>query len=251
MTISPKCCAALLLAFLALTLMGCKPETPPQRTLQTGALVSPRATATQPASPLPTPIATLGPTFTPYPTPWPRDFTPSPQPTLSPTPEGIPYMITDTVNHFSVTLPPGWYAYTPDAHAIAGGTDIANYDISHIERRPANGLIVQISGGPLPSGQTFVQWLANYRAQETSTDNGAFGVTLSTPQPYKLGHYDAVAYTATGQGESVLVLVVPSGDGWFVTIGLSPYDASNPPPPSLTEALSMLSTIQISSQPLR
>ncbi len=213
----------------------------------------PQPIATSPISPLPTPIVTGGPTPTPYPTPRPPDFTPEPISTSTlPTPGPLigPQTLYDPVSHFSLTLSPGWYASVPDSH-FASVTDIANYNF-YTTRRPLDGISIQIQAGPLPSDQSFEQWLADFRVRETSPESGAFGVTLTEPQPHQLGRYEGVTYVATGQeGESVLVLHIPSGDGWIAVISLSPYDASNPPPPALSEALSMLATIQISSQPLR
>src|SRR3974377_1498060 len=116
MAISSKCFSALLLGFLALTLMGCKPETPPQRTSQTGALVSPRATATPPTSPLPTPLVTSGPSFTP-----------SPGPQLTPILLIGPQLLDDPISHFSLMLSPGWHSSVPDSH-FASVTNVANYN---------------------------------------------------------------------------------------------------------------------------
>jgi hypothetical protein len=151
-------------------------------------------------------------------------------------------------NHFSVTLLPGWYGTPPDPKAIGGATDIVNYDLCHIEYRPPNGLEVQISGSSLPADQSFEQWLSNDRSQATSPTNGAFGVTLTAPEPYKLGKYTGVSYVATSQaGESALVIVIQPVDGWVLGIGVSPYDkVSNPPLPAFSDALAMLNTITIS-----
>lgn len=243
--------ASLLLAAIAIltVLASCQPEglvfDP-----QSGQWISPLPTPTSPTSPLPTPTVASGPTPTPYPTPWPPDFTP--EPIVLPTPGPLigPQTLYDPISHFSLTLAPGWYASVPDSH-FASVTDIANYNF-YTESRPLNGISIQIQAGPLPPSQSFEQWLADFRVRETSPESGAFGVTLTAPQPYKLGPYEGVAYVATGQkGESVLVLLMQSGDGWVAVISLSPYDASNPPSPALSEALSMLSTIQISSHPLR
>ena len=240
MAISPKGFSALLFAFLAsLTLMGCKPETPPQRSSQTGAFVSPRATATPPTSPLPTPLVTSGPSFTP-----------SPAPQLTPILLIGPQLLDDPISHFSLMLSPGWHSSVPDSH-FASVTTVANYNF-HAGSRPTDGISIQIQAGPLPASQSFEQWSANFRAGETSPENGAFGVTLTTPQPYKLGQYEGIEYIATGQeGENVLVLLIPSGDGWVAVISISPADASDPPSPAFSEALTMLSTIQISSKPLQ
>jgi hypothetical protein len=237
--------AAYVVTLLFLTLLfavGCKPETPPNRAVQTGALVSPGMTATRPPSPLPTPVVTSGPTFTPYPTPWPPDFTPSPEPTPSPTPEGMPYLITDTVNHFSMTVLPGWYASIPDAMAVGGVTSISNYD-QHLVDEPAPGSVrIHISIGTLKPGQSFEQWLADWRVIETSPENGAFGVTLTEPQPLTLGLYQGVSFIGNAPNNAgILEIDLVTNDKRVAVIGVSPADS-----PFLSEVLLMLSTIKIS-----
>ncbi len=224
-------------------LAGCQPEglvfDP-----QTGQWVSPLPTTTPPTSPLPTPTVTSGPTPTPYPTPWPPDFTPSPTPTPTTTPEGTPVVIYDPVNHFSLRLLPGWYATMPDTNAIGGATQITNYDINNT--LPPGGLFIQISSGSLKPGQSFAQWLSEWRALETSPESGAFGVTLTEPQPYTLGRYEGVTFIKNSlSGAHVLEIDLLSGDGRVVVIGLTPADSS-----ALPEALLMLSTLEISPQPL-
>ncbi len=244
MLLSSKWLRALLFVFMVLVaLIACKPEDIPAAEPKTGMLVSPTST-TMPTliSPLPTPVLT----------PWPPDSTPSPDPALSPTPGSLlgPQTLYDSVSHFSLTLYSGWYASAPDPH-VANVIDIANYNF-YTTSRPLDGISIQVQAGPLPSDKSFEQWLADYRVRETSPDNGAFGVVLTDPQPYQLGRYEGVSYIATGQeGERVLVIHILSGDGWIAVISLNPYDASNPPSTVLSDALSMLATIQISSQPLR
>ena len=238
--------ALLLLAAIAIltVLASCQPEglvfDP-----QSGRWVSPLTTTTL-TSPLPTPTMTSGPTPTPYPTPWPPDFTPSPTSTPSPTPEGIPAIIYDPLNRFSVTLLPGWYAYTPDANAVAGVTTISNYDKRLIDDPPPGSLSIQISIGQLEPGQSFEQWLSNWRLIETSPEYGAFGVTLTEPRPYTLGRYDGVTFIGNAPNSpSVLEIDLLTSDGRVAVIGLSPADS-----PILTEALQMLSTIEISPKSL-
>jgi len=250
---SKKFIAAMLFVFLVfLPLVGCKPEGDRALDPKTGALVSPVQTP-PPAAAVVSPIQTPLPLITPMPitptrVPWPV----TPESTALPTPGPLvgPELLYSPISHFSLTLSSGWYATIPDTR-FASVIDIANYNF-YIERRPPHGISIQIQAGPLPSDRSFEQWLADFRVRETSSENGAFGVTLTAPQPYQLGRYEGVTYVATGQeGESVLVLHILSGDGWIAVISLAPYDTSNSPAPAFTEALSMLSTIQISSQPLQ
>jgi len=247
-----KVTALLLVGLAVVIVVSCKPEGNRVLNPKTGALVSPVQTPPPAATALVSPIQTPLPSVTPVavtPTRSPGPVTP--ESTALPTPGPLvgPGTLYSPITHFSLTLSSGWYATIPDTRS-ASVIDIANYNF-YIERRPPNGISIQIQAGPLPTGQSFEQWLADYRVRETSPDNGAFGVTLTAPQAYKLGRYEGVTYVATGQGESVLVLAIPSGDGWIAVISLSPYDASNSPSSAFTEALFMLSTIQISSQPLR
>jgi hypothetical protein len=248
MAISPKGFSALLFAFLAsLTLMGCKPETPPQRTSQTGALVSPRATATPPSSPLPTPVVTSGPSLTPYPTPWPPDFTPSRMPTPTPTPAGVSYIITDTVNHFSATVLPGWYASIPDAMAVGGVTSISNYNQRLVDEPPPGSVRIDITVSELDAGQSFEQWLSNQRALETNPDLGGGGITLTEPQPYTLSRYTGVTYIGhdSFSNDAVVIIYLLTSDRRIVGIGVRPVGAL-----ALSDVLSMLSTLEVSPQPL-
>ena len=157
-----------------------------------------------------------------------------------------PQAIYDPLNRFSVKLLPGWYAYAPDAKAIAGVTTISNYDMNLIDSRPPNGLSIQISVGQLGVEQTFEQWLSNWRALETSPENGAFGVTLTEPKPFMLGRYQGVSFIGKVlNGPDTLEIDVVTGDNRVAVIGVSPADS-----PLITKVLSMLSTIEISPKSL-
>ncbi|HET7088071.1 MAG TPA: hypothetical protein VFL17_05430 [Anaerolineae bacterium] len=239
--------ASLLLAAIAIltVLASCQPAglvfDP-----QSGRWVSPLPTPASPTSPLPTPIVTSGPTPMPPRTPWPPDFTPSPTLTPSPTPEGIPAIIYDPLNRFSITLLPGWYAYTPDAKAIVGVTTISNYDKRLVDEPPPGSVRIQISIGELKPEQSFEQWLTDWRVIETSPEYGAFGVTLTEPQPFTLGRYQGVSFIGNAlNSASVLEIDLVTSDKRVAVIGVSPADS-----PLLSEVLSMLSTIDISPKSL-
>ena len=200
---------------------------------QTGQWVSPLPTAALPTLPLPS--ATLP--ISPLPTP---TATSEPTATSTPLPDGLIY---DPVNRFSVKLLPGWYANTPDANAIIGVTTISNYDMDRIDNRPPGGVSIHISVGQLDAEQSFEQWLSDRRARETSPEYGAGGVTLTEPQPYTLGRYTGVTYTALDSfsNEGVMIIYLLTSDRRIVGIGLRPADS-----PVLLDALSMLSTVDVS-----
>lgn len=155
-----------------------------------------------------------------------------------------PQLISDPVSRFSLILAPGWYSTVPDTN-FASVTSIANYNF-YTEPRPPHGISIQVQAGPLPSGKSFEQWLAEYRVEQTSPENGAYGVTLTPTQPYTLGQYVGVSYIATAPDISVLVIAVPSGDRRVAVISLTPYDVASLPSPAVSEALTMLSTINLS-----
>jgi hypothetical protein len=236
---SPHAKFAVMLMFLTLVLtVSCKPETPPARAPQAGAQVSPVNT--------PLPVIAIRPTsVSPLPTPLPRVITPpAPQPT--PGPVVGPRSVYDPLNRFSITLLPGWYAYTPDAKAIAGVTTISNYDMNLVDNRPPSGLSIQISIGQLSADQTFEQWLSYWRALETSPENGSFGVTLTEPESLMLGRYKGVRFVgkSLNSGDTLEIDLV-TNDNRVAVIGVSPADS-----PLLSEVLSMLSTIEISPKSL-
>jgi hypothetical protein len=241
MAVSPKCNKPLVLfVFLVLALaVGCKPTGERVLDPQTGALVSPVRTPL----PLPTHAATLiSPLPTPFSTPWPPDFTPSPTPPPSPTPAGVPYIITDPVNHFTMTVLPGWYAITPDANAVGGITSITSYDMRLVDNPPPSSKSIHITISQLDAGQSFEQWLSNQRARETSPDYGALGVILTEPQPYMLGEYIGVTYTAidSSSKEGVTIIYMLARDRRIVGIGVRPISAL-----ALSEVKSMLSTLDV------
>ncbi len=173
-------------------------------------------------------------------TPWPPDFTPSPTITPTATSEGVPYVITDPLNRISLTVFPGWYSRTPSAVAVAGVTRLANYDVYHVDPRPPGGLDIQISAGPLDPGQTFEQWVTEWRAHITSPEFNPYNVTLTEPQPYTLGTYQGVSFIGTGDSGVGTLEIDLHHEGWVVVIGLSPADS-----PVLPEALAMLATLTI------
>ena len=234
MKFSSKLFGLVVLLFIGMILMSCKPETPPAAAPQTGTLVSPPGT--------PLPVVTSAPTsVSPLPTPPPWAITPEPAATA--TPPADPLVIYDPVNRFRLRILPGWYVITPDPKAIVAVTSISNYDIVHTDDRPPDGLSIQISIGQLGAEQSFEQWLSDRRALETSPENGSSGVTLTESQPYTLGRYKGVTYTAHDPASSkdVMIVYLLTDDRRIVGIGLSPANV-----PALSEGLSILSTIEVS-----
>lgn len=166
----------------------------------------------------------------------------APPPIPTPGPLIGPQTINDPLNHFSLQLLPGWYASTPDSNAVVGVTTISNYDMYRIDNRPPGGMSIHISIGQLDTDQSFDQWLSERRALETSPEYGASGVTLTEPQPYVVGRYEGVTYTAYDpSGEGTMVIYLLTNDRRIVGIDLRPVGA-----PALPEALSMLSALEIS-----
>jgi hypothetical protein len=168
---------------------------------------------------------------------------PSPQPTPSPTPEGIPYLITDPVNHFSLILLPGWHAH------VGGTTVIFNYDDENFGGEgnfPPGGLKIQFGVGDLEPKQSFEQWLAKWIASSIAPPPGSSSpsLTATEPRPYTLGKYRGVTYFIDADPR-IMEIVFPLTDGRIMVIGLMPAGSL-----ALPEALSILSTLDISSEPL-
>lgn len=233
---SSKWFTALLLMIVSLlVLIGCKPTDNLVLDPKTGALVSPIST------PLPA-VAILPTSVSPLPTPPPWASTP---PVPTPTPGAMvgPQSVYDPLNLFSVKLLAGWYAATPDAKAVAGVTEITNYDMFHVDNPPPGSMSIQISIGELKLEQSFEQWLSDRRARETSPEYGAGGVTLTESQPYTLGHYTGVTYTARDlfSRKGITIIYLLTSDGRIVGIGLKPADSL-----VLSDALSILSTLDVS-----
>ncbi|HLB46157.1 MAG TPA: hypothetical protein VJL59_03935 [Anaerolineales bacterium] len=159
----------------------------------------------------------------------------------TPTPQGAlvgPQTIRDPGGHFSLTLLPGWYA------SAVGITVITNYDtekISDVHTFPSGGLKIQIGVGKLESGQSFEQWLSNWIAVSISPppDSGLPGLTATEPQPYILGNYEGVTYFINDEYR-IMEIVLPVRDRRVIIIGLTPADS-----PALTEALSMLASLEV------
>ena len=123
---------------------------------------------------------------------------------------------------------------------------IENYDMFHIDNPPPGSARIQISSGELRGGQSFEEWLADWRTLETSPQSGAFDVTLTEPQSFILGRYHGVSFIGnTPNTPGVLEIDLVTGDGRVVVIGVSPSDS-----PLLSEMLSMLSTIEFLSKPV-
>jgi hypothetical protein len=246
---SAKFLSLVVLLLVWMALLSCKPEGNRVLDPQTGALVSPVQTPTPTAtvfvSPIHTPLASATPNLV-FLTPAPWDIITPPAPSPTSGPVIGPQTLYDPLNHFSINLLPGWYAYAPDAKAIAGVTTISNYDMNLIDSRPPNGLSIQISVGQLGVEQTFEQWLSNWRTLETSPENGAFGVTLTEPKPFMLGRYQGVSFIGKVlNGPDTLEIDVVTSDNRVAVIGVSPADS-----PLISKVLSMLSTIEISPKSL-
>ncbi len=203
------------------------PDTPPPQ-LSPNPLA---ASATTAATEL-TPVATQ--TVAPSSTP---SFTLAP----STTPIQTSIVITDPLNRFTLTVLPGWYAYTPSANATAGATMLYNFDTAFAAEYPPGGVSIQIGAGELAPGESIEQWLSDRIALETSPEIGAGGVTASLPEPYTLGRYEGFTFDLydSFSGDSTQEIDLFSGTR-VVAIGIKPIGSA-----AFAEALSMLSTLEI------
>jgi hypothetical protein len=167
----------------------------------------------------------------------------APPPLPTPGPIVGPQTIADPVNHFSLNLLSGWRASVPSPNALAGVTDIVNYDVETVEDihgYPLGGLKIQIGAGKLPSGQSFDQWLSDWLTYRTIEFPGP-RPTPTEPIPYQLGSYEGVTFTRIGLDYPVMEIALPLSNERVMSISLVPADS-----PALEEALSMLSTLEVS-----
>jgi hypothetical protein len=146
-----------------------------------------------------------------------------------------------------MTILPGWYAITPEAIFVVGVTSISNFDQRLVDEPPPGSVRIDITVSEPDAGQSFEQWLSNQRALETNPDLGGGGVTLTEPQPYTLGRYTGVTYIGHSlfTNDNVTIIYLLTSDGRIVGIGVRPVGAL-----ALSDVLSMLSTLEVSPQPL-
>ncbi len=219
------------LCLVLLFTVGCKPETPPNRASQTGALASPMRT------PLPTANTLVSPIQTPLLSATQWALTPEPTATATPLPDKLSFY--EHENHYSLKLLPGWYAY--NAH---GGEDsVTNYDdnaVTDLNRFQPGNLKINIGVGKLSAGQSLQQWVADRISVNTSSgpDSPMPTATATEPEAYALGHNEGLAYYIDSKQLRIMEIVLPWGDHGVMVVDVMPADSS-----ALREALSMLSTI--------
>lgn len=147
-------------------------------------------------------------------------------PTATPGAIAGPTQIVDELNRLELELPSGWHAVVPaNAPGTLGETVIANFDFVTAEKAPADGITIHIGVGAIPDGNTFDDWVANRRKLEVSPDNGANGVVLTEPEPYKLGDLSGVSYYLKTKTGTVAKSIYLSLDGHEV-LGISIYPLS-------------------------
>ena len=166
----------------------------------------------------------------------------------SATPSREPFVVRDPVNRFSLTLPPGWFAFTPHADSILGVTNVINYDQGAYDKRPLGGIKAQISIGQLEGGRSFEDWIVERRKLETSFENGSVGNRLGEARPYELGAYSGVAYTIEepgiddASGDIIFTIHLLTETRRIIGIGVRPMDS-----PHFDEIMKILETIVVES----
>ncbi len=174
----------------------------------------------------------------------PIPLTPPPAPSATPIRE--PFVVRDPVNRFTLTLPPGWFAFTPHEGSYIGATDVVNYDLGAYDKRPPGGISAQISIGQLEEDRSFEDWLVERRKLETSLENGSVGDRLGEAQPYKLGAYSGVAYTieepgpGDADGDIIFTIYLLTETRRIVGIGVRPMDS-----PHFKEIRKILETLVV------
>ena len=167
----------------------------------------------------------------------------TPPPVPSATPSREPFVVRDPVNRFSLTLPPGWFAFTPPINTYIGVTSISNYDLGSFEYRPPYGVNAQISIGLLEGDTSFEAWLLEQREYGTSVESGGLGNQLSEMEPYRLGTYPGVAYTAkspSSEEDTVLIIQLLTDTRRIIGIGIRPADS-----PASDQIVQILNTIVV------
>jgi len=202
----------------------------------------PEGTSVPRGYPLPTPAPTLSPPeMTATWGTWIAEATAS-VPAATPTPLIDSQIISDPTGQFTLTLLSGWNAW------VGGVTTIVNYESENLGGEgdfPPGGIKVQMGIGNLAPDQSFEQWQADQIVRDTSPnpEDGWPGQTATEPLPYTLGGYQGFSYSLSGP-PPILVINLQLNDGRVINLSLIPADSS-----ALEEALSMLSTLEISSEP--
>ena len=167
----------------------------------------------------------------------------TPPPAPSATPIRQPFVVRDPVNRFTLTLPPGWYAFTPPINTYIGVTSISNYDLGAFEYRPPYGVNAQISIGLLEDDKSFEAWLHEQREYGTSVESGGLGNQLSEMEPYKLGIYPGVAYTAKSpspEEDTVFIIQLLTDTRRIIGISVRPADS-----PDFDQIMQIINTLVI------
>ena len=130
-----------------------------------------------------------------------------------------------------------------------GVTIILNFDETKVSARlgtppPPNWLKIQIGAGRLKPGQSFEQWLSDRIAPETTSSDYGSIITATEPSPYNLGKYAGASFVLT-EGSTKIQEIALLNEGRIIDMGLTPADSL-----ALSEALSMLSSIEIPSASL-
>lgn len=167
-------------------------------------------------------------------------------PTLTPLPSGQRCYV-DPVNNFTLLLNPGWQANPPPTGAANGDTILYNYNVEAVGGSevggggdlPQDAMKIQMAVGELNTNQTFEQWLSD-RINVYGTSAAPTPLTTTVPSPYTLGRYSGVSFLISGYGPNALEIALPI-NGSVAVIGLIPADS-----PTLPEAVSMLSTLNVS-----
>ncbi len=163
---------------------------------------------------------------------WTAQAQASVQPTSTPLPSGEQCFV-DRYDHISLWLPSGWRGMGEDRK----GTDyFFNYSEADLPPRggfPPGGIKVEIEFAQVKAGQTFEQWYSDLVAR--------MAPDAPTPYPYELGKHKGYAQDLQGDEVGSMVITLPRGDGGVVLIGLMPANS-----PALSDALKMLSTLDIS-----
>jgi len=168
-------------------------------------------------------------------------------------------LIVDPLNGFSLLLPEGWTATTPDPSALGGSTTLSNYDPRTLEHSSLGqenvfepGLIkIGLSRSTRPEHESFGSWAAEHvsalQAKSRLPDYESGDVMVSDARPVRIAGWAGSAFTLSGPAISpILQIDLDWGVGKSLTARVTPATSE-----ALTEALAVLEGLSRELEPAR
>lgn len=167
-------------------------------------------------------------------------------------------MVVDHLNGFSLVLPEGWYATTPDPSALGGSTTLTNYNPRTLERSSlgqekafsAEQVKIGISRSTKAERQSFATWAAEHvsmmQEKSRTPDFEAGEVSVSDARPVRVAGRAGSAFTLSGPNISpTLQIDLDWGADRALTARVTPATSD-----ALAEALAVLEGLRSELEPV-